>query len=200
MTTLTKEEILEKITPKVCYVGNVQTLDTFDGLMAAERYIRENDLNISTSFGNKSFEKPSGEVVDCGYTYEINEDDISAYAKGIDFLKEKGFIYPFVEKPAEIETLRLSIYAKVSFKLFNNLPLHKNEESFLAEKDDFRRNGILKLGGWIFNLNSILKTYWVKDLEGDICEYRAMSKTFLKVYLKKYVGIPVSRIKIVEVN
>lgn len=200
MKKLTKEEILEKVTPRVCYMGNVQTLDTFDGLMAAERYIRKNNLNISTSFANQTFEKPSGEIFDCGYTYEINEDDIKAYAEGIDFLKEKKVIYPFVEKPAEIESLNLSLYAKVAYKLLNDLPLHKNEENFLIEKDDFVRRGILKLGGWIFNLNSALKTYWVKDHEGDINEYKAMSKSLLKRCLKERMCVPVSKIKIVEIG
>ena len=200
MKKLTREEILEKVTPKVCYMGNVKTLDTYDGLIAAERYIRKNNLNISTSFSNKSFEKPSGKILDCGYTYEINEDDIRAYAEGIDFLKEKKVIYPFVEKPAELESLSFSLYAKVAYKLLNNLPLHKNEENFLIGKDDFLRRGILKLGGWIFNLNCALKTFWVKNHEGDICEYKAMSKTLLKKYIKEYMCVPVSKIKIVEIG
>lgn len=140
-------------------MGNVQTLDTYDGLIAAERYIRKNNLNISTSFSNKSFEKPS-----------------------------------------ELETLSLSLYAKVTYKLFNNMPLHKNEESFLIGQNDFVRRGILKLGGWIFNLNSMLKTYWVKDNDGSIFEYKAVSKKSLKVYLKEYMCVPISKIKIVEIG
>ena len=200
MKKFTREEILEKVTPKVCYMGNVQTLDTFDGLMAAERYIKSNNLSISTSFSNKTFKKPSGKIFDCGYTYEINEDDIKAYTEGIDFLKEKKAIYPFVEKPAELESLSFSLYAKVAYKLLNSLPLQKNEESFLIAQNDFVRKGILKLGGWIFNLNSALKTYWVKDQYGSISEYKAISKKALKVYLKEYVCVSVSRIKIVEIG
>ena len=200
MKKFTREEILEKVTPRVCYMGNVKTLDSFDGLMAAERYIRKNNLNISTSFSNKSFEKPSGKILDCGFSYEITEDDIEAYLEGVHFLKENNVIRPFVEKPAELETLSLSLYAKVTYKLFNNMPLHKNEESFLIGQNDFVRRGILKLGGWIFNLNSVLKTYWVKDNEGSIFEYKAVSKKSLKVYLKEYMCVPVSKIKIVEIG
>lgn len=200
MKKLTREEILEKVTPKVCYMGNVKTLDTYDGLIAAERYIIKNKLNISTSFSNKSFEKPSGKILDCGFSYEITEDDIEAYLEGVHFLKENNVIRPFVEKPAELETLSLSLYAKVTYKLFNNMPLHKNEESFLIGQNDFVRRGILKLGGWIFNLNSVLKTYWVKDNEGSIFEYKAVSKKSLKVYLKEYMCVPVSKIKIVEIG
>lgn len=191
MKKLTREEILEKVTPKVCYMGNVKTLDTYDGLIAAERYIRKNNLNISTSFSNKSFEKPSGKILDCGFSYEITEDDIEAYLEGVHFLKENNVIRPFVEKPAELETLSLSLYAKVAYKLFNNMPLNKNEESFLIGQNDFVRRGILKLGGWIFNLNSVLKTYWVKDNDGSIVEYKAVSKKSLKVYLKEYMCVPV---------
>lgn len=200
MNKLTREEILDKVTPKVCYMGNVKTLDTYDGLIAAERYIIKNKLKISTSFSNKSFEKPAGKILDCGFTYEINEDDIKAYIEGVHFLKENNVIRPFVEKPAELETLSLSLYAKVAYKLLNNMPLHKNEESFLIGQNDFVRRGILKLGGWIFNLNSALKTYWVKDHEGSIFEYKAVSQKSLKVYLKDYMCVPVSRIKIVEIG
>jgi hypothetical protein len=200
MKIFTRDEILEKVTPRVCYMGNVKTLDSFDGLMAAERYIRKNNLNISTSFSNKSFEKPSGKILDCGYTYEITEDDIKAYSEGVQYLKDKNVIRPFVEKPTELESLTFSLYSKVTYKVLNNMPLHKYEENFLHEKSEFVRKGILKLGGWLFNLNSYLKTFWVKDNEGSISEYKAINLKLLKKYLKEYESMTVSRIKIVEIG
>lgn len=200
MKIFTREEILEKVTPRVCYMGNVKTLDTYDGLIAAERYIVKNKLKISTSFSNKSFETPSGKILDCGYTYEITEDDIKAYSEGLKFLKEKNVIRPFVEKPAEIESLSFSLYAKVTYKILNNISLHKYEEDFLIEKNDFVRRGVLKLGGWLFNLNSYLKTFWVKDEDGSISEYKAINTKLLKKYLKDYESLAISKIKIVEIG
>lgn len=185
---ISRAEILERITPKECYMGNVKTLNTFHGLRMAEIFIKEKGLNISTSFGNKSFEKPKGAIVDCGYVYEIKDDDVEAYQLGLEFLTDNGVVYPFVEKPCPTEELRYSMHIKTAYKIIKKLPLNKEEESFILEKSEFLREGYMKLGGFIINISSYLETYWVK-YDGDITEYKMMNENILKKYIKEYYGI-----------
>lgn len=195
---MTTQQIIEKVTPKVCYMGNVQTLDTFEGLLAAERYIRKNKLNISTSFSNKSFEKPKRETFDCGYIYEIDDTDIEAYQGGITMLEQQKCIYPFVNNPTAVENMYLSMYSKVLYKVSNNKKLRKYEEDFLFDKCDFIRYGVLKLKGWIYDFKPFLKTFWVEDECGHISEYKALNKKFLTTYLKRYDECKF--VKIVEIT
>lgn len=195
---MTTEQIKEKVTPKVCYMGNVQTLDTFNGLMAAERFIIDNKLKISTSFSNKTFEKPKGKIFDCGYKYDITASDIEAYKGAIKLLDEKRYIHPFVEAPLSVENMYLSMYAKTLYKVSKKIKLRNYEENFLLEKSDFLRTGILKLGGWIYDFTPFLKTFWVQDECGYITQYKAIDKKFLDKYLKEYDEC--SFVKIVEVK
>ena len=194
---MTIEDIKQAIKPKVCYMGNIKTLDTFDGLMAAEKYIQDNKLTISTSFSNVTKEAPQGQILDCGYVDPTTEEDILAIKGAIGMIDKQDNIYSFVENPCKLEDLYFYTGARVLFKVATGMKLNKHDEKFIADNSDLIEHGILKRGGWIFNFKPYWKEYWVMVRDGDIISRTAPSQQLLISYLEEQ-GYSIKKIMIAE--
>jgi hypothetical protein len=190
------EKIKEIITPRVCYMGNVKTFDTFEGLLAAEKYIKKHNLNISTSFGNVYKNPPQGEILDCGYTNPITDEDVIATQGAIKMINNQENIYSFVDNPCKTKDLYFYVGARILFKIASGMKLNKQDENFIFEKYDLMNYGICKHGGWVFDFRPYFKEYWIRDKDGNIFSKKAPSEKILKRYLKE-TGYRID--KIVEV-
>ncbi|MGX5608841.1 hypothetical protein ACWKTZ_20945 [Bacillus cereus] len=90
-------------------------------------------------------------------------------------------IYPFVEKPCEIEELNDSTIMKAyrEAEKGNLKPLKDMYKSRFGFGHEHLVKGYYKLGGWFFDLSDFCKDYLVKDKNGSWTEYTTPNKTCL---------------------
>ena len=86
-------------------------------------------------------------------------------------------IYPFVQNPRTIS--ENSWTHKVYQKVKKGEKLTGKEQHYLASH---LRNGVMKEGGWCFNLTQYLNLYWVGELYGNIYQVYAPTKKFLREF------------------
>lgn len=144
----------------------------------------------------------------------------------VEVTPRSTYVYPFVEKPQEFETLKSAPIYKVMEKLLNGGKLtegtddgwdhftHKDENGEHIQRPGYDKslndytlfseighseaykNGIYRIGGWIFDFRAFFKVYLVKTKYYGWQEQYAPNKTFIR----KCAATPSHILKIIEPN
>jgi len=115
-------------------------------------------------------------------------------------------IYPFVSKPAPLESVQQSyavrLYKALESTSGNVRKLDSEHKEYLKaifnelHHPETYRQGLHKVSGYIIDFTPWLKTYWVKSKRGGISEIKSFNKTVIR----ENACFPSQIAKIVEIS